>query len=216
MTRQRMQGENFEERALSLLKAEVAERGADEEGRPTIAPAWRRRGPRLALASAAVASIAAAALIVNAGGGDTPVAFAVEPQPEGMVSVEVNSLEDAKGLEAALEEVGIPASVNYLPAGMACREPRFRRVPWPEGARAISVARIVGHGPSPFASVGPLRFLISRNAVEPGQALIITASPSTAGEGIEGIFNPGGQVELAEGAVAPCEPVPVAPGGDSE
>ena len=38
---------------------------------------------------------AAAVLPVNAGGSDTPAAYAVEPSPEGGVSVGIDSLEDA-------------------------------------------------------------------------------------------------------------------------
>ena len=115
----------FEDRLLGELRALVAERGVAEAEASTGTPAWRR-APRLALAGAAVTATVAAALIVSAGGGDTSAAYAVEPQPEGMVSVEIRSLEDEKGLEEALGEVGIPASVTYLAAGTACKEPRFR------------------------------------------------------------------------------------------
>jgi len=43
---------------------------------------------------------------------------------------------------------------------------------------------------------------ISSDAVAPGQTLVITASASA-----EGLFGAGTDVEIAEGAVAPCEPV---------
>jgi hypothetical protein len=132
-------------------------------------------------------------LALSAGGG-AAAAFAVEPQPEGLVSVEIRSLEDAKGLEEALDEAGIPASVNYLATGLACKEPRFRSVPWPGGDRAL----VSGPG----SGEGPFVFSISPDAVGPGQTLVITASPSP--EVLLGVS----QVEIAEGAVAPCEPVP--------
>lgn len=200
MTQQRIPGGNFEERLLTRLKAEVTERGAGEgvpAGSATVTPAWRRRMPRLAVGAATAAASAAAVLAFSAGGNTTPAAFAVEPQPEGEVSVEIRSLEDAKGLEEALDQAGIPASVSYLATGMTCKEPRFQPVPWPDGARAI----VSGPG----SRKGPFVFWISRDAVGPGETLVITASPNP--EVLLGVR----QVEIAEGPVAPCEPVPAPP-----
>jgi hypothetical protein len=203
------QGQSQETEFARRLRAElttiVADHGAAQAttSAPTTRSGWRRADPRLALAGAAVTVLAAVALIVSASGSDTPAAFAVEAQPEGEVSVEIRSLEDAKGLEEALGEAGVPASVNYLATGMACKQPRFQPAPWPDGARAISMARVTGDGP--FAFSGPLRFSISSDAVGPGQMLVITASASA-----EGLFGAGTDVEIAEGAVGPCEPVPAA------
>ena len=228
MTQPRIPGDNFEERARTLLKAEVAQRGAVEGLPATGTPVWLRRAPRLGLAGAAVAAIAAAVLIVNASGGDTPPAFAVESQPEGMVSVEIRSPEDPQGLERALDEVGVPASVTYLPAAMTCREPRFQAAAWPKGARAIVVGPPPGGAPRELANAtvvggpggaraviqepehgsGPATFWISRAAVGPGQTLVITASAGD--EGIFGVGTPS-QIALAEGTVSACEPVPAEP-----
>ncbi len=198
MTQQQIPGENFEERLLTRLKAEVAERGiaaAAPAAGASRSPVWRQRAPRLALGSlAAVASVVAALLAISASGDNTPAAFAVEPESGGQVSVEIRSLKDAEGLERALGEAGIPASVNYLAAGMACKEPRFQSVPWPEGDRVIVSGPATGNGPSVFS--------VSRDAVGTGQTLVVTASP---GAGPEPIVD--AQVKLAEGAVAPCEPV---------
>lgn len=208
MNQQQETESQFERRLRAELTAMVAERGVDwaargATGATPARPAWRRRGPRLGLAVAAVAAIAAVALIVNASGGDTPAAFAVEAQPEGMVSVEISEIsspEDANGLEAALDEAGIPASVTYLAAGTACKEPRFRSVPWPEGARSVFVG--------PRDEGAPITFWISRAAVGPGRTLVVTALANS--EGLFTVVSPR-QVELAEGTVLPCEPVPVPP-----
>lgn len=222
MTQDQIPGDNFDERVLALLKTAVTERDAIEGTPATLKPAWRRRAPRLAVAGVAVAAIAAAVLVVNAGGGDTSAAFAVEARPEGIVSVEVNSLEDPKGLEEALEEIGVPASVNYLAAGMACKEPRFRPAASTGAPLRLLYAAgsMRGEGPGegpPFVVSGPLTISFNRDAIAPGQTLVITASAADDGEGFEGsrgFFAPGSRVELAEGTVAPCESVPAPPDGE--
>jgi hypothetical protein len=191
----------FSRRLRAELTAIVAERGAAQVGRaipgdPATVPVWRRRGTSfgLVLGAAAVLAIAGVMLIVGAGSSDTPAAFAVEVKPEGLVSVEINSLEDAKGLENALEEAGIPASISYLGSGMVCKEPRFQSVPWPEGARTF----ITGPG----NGGGPIHFLVGSETVGPGQTLVFTASPGSEAT-VDHI-----EAKLADGPVAACEPVP--------
>src|SRR4029077_1636244 len=88
-------------------------------------PAWRRRGPRLALAGAVALAAVAVGLIVSAGSGNDSTAFAVQPQPGGGVTIKIFSLEDASGLEQALEEAGIKSQVTWMPAGKVCREPHY-------------------------------------------------------------------------------------------
>jgi hypothetical protein len=197
----------FARRLRAELKSVVAERGAEQATRAEASDlpariAWRRRGPRIGLAGATVAGVAAVALIISAGGGgDTPAAFAVETQPEGKISVEVSSLEDPAGLEAALEDAGVSASVSYLESGMRCKEPRFQAAS-AEGARAL----VAGPGslisPS-MGGEGPITFTIDRNEVEPGQTLVVAAWPRP------GALLGGAEMRVADGTVAPCEPVPV-------
>lgn len=223
----------FERRLRAELIAIVAGRALDPvtESVTAGATAWRRRGPRLGLAAAAVAGVAVAALVVNASGGDTPPAFAVEARPEGMVSVEIRSPEDPQGLEEALADVGIPASVTYLQPGMTCKEPRFEAAPWPKDARTIVVGAPQGSSPKPARAtivggpdgagaviqegadgVGPVTFWISPAAVGPDQTLVVTASM-----GADGVFDADtpSAVALAEGAVSRCQPVAVESGGNS-
>ena len=97
-----------------------AERGRDAA---TRTPAWRRRGPRLALVGALALAGVVVALIVSAGGDDGSTAFAVEPQPGGGVTIKIYSLEDASGLEAALEEAGIRSQITGWPPGWSAVNP---------------------------------------------------------------------------------------------
>lgn len=193
------------------LKAVVAERGAEQAARtaasePRPEPAWRRRGPRVVLAGAAVVGVAAVALVIGAGGDNTPAAFAVEAQPEGKISVEVRSLEDPAGLETALQDAGVAASVSYLKRGMTCEEPRFEADSAVRSRGLVTApGAIVGGPPS---GEGPLTFTIDRDEVKPGQTLVITAWPQP------GALLGDADIEVVQGAVAPCQPVP-APAADA-
>lgn len=198
MSEQRSTETEYARRLRAELTSIVAERGAERAAHAASSdlsakPGWHRRGLRLALAGVAIAIVAVVTLIVGASGGDTPAAFAVEAQTDGYVSVEIRSLEDANGLEDALDEAGVLASVTYLQTGMACREPRFRPAPRPKGARVI----VTGSGDS-----GPVVFRVGDEAIGSGLTLVVTSSPSA--DAAFGTF----QAEFAEGAVAPCDPVP--------
>jgi hypothetical protein len=136
---------------------------------------------------------AAGVLAVSSGTGDTSSAFAVEPQGNGEVRVEISSLSDAAGLETALGEAGIKADVNYLAAGMACREPRFTPSRGkPERSKMSGSVRQTDSG---------VIFTITRSGIDPGDTLLVTASP-----GPEGLGDVVG-VQIAEGAVSACDPV---------
>lgn len=202
----------------------------------TASPAWRRV-PRLALGGAVVAVAVAAALVVSAGGDNPPAAFAVEPQEGGGVTIKVYSLEDASGLEEALEEAGIPSQVSWLPAGKACREPHYT----PSEVKTAlggTIGGITGGGPGEGWTIGVMtteqyreqrqkyargeisadefhsstgNFTFDPEEFRPGQSVVISGSPAPHDGDPEGgsIATMG----VAEGPVAPCEPVPALPSG---
>jgi hypothetical protein len=203
---------SFEERLLAELRAVVEERAAmpvdaGVERNPRYATeslhgrvsGGRRLAPRLVFGGAAVAAVAAGVLAVSSGTGDTSSAFAVEPQGDGEVRVEISSLSDAAGLEKALGEAGIKADVNYLAAGMTCQEPRSGA----GGGHPEKGRMSVGIKQTPDSAV----FTINRDAVGAGDTLLVTASPMPAG-------GPGPEsgdmvgVQVAQGAVSACVPVP--------
>lgn len=175
---------------------------------------WGRRVPRLALGAAMAIAAVAVALIVSAGGDNAPAAFAVEPQEGGGVTIKVYSLENAAGLEGALEDVGIPAQVTWLPPGTFCREPHFTssRAKLPGGG---SLGSSVIGGPGALTiSVGSTQsarehFRASLNldpaAFRPDQSVVLSGSPKPFGGDPEGGFE--ARFEVAEGPVEPCQPV---------
>jgi hypothetical protein len=210
----------FEERLLSRLQGVVAERGAAAETQAVQPAPSRRRAPRMALGGAVAAAAVTAGLIVSAGGDNAPAAYAVESQPDGGVDIVIQNLSDPTGLEGALESAGIPSQVNYLPAGMTCREPHFQpsAVPTTSPDGSVEPFRnfdMGGKGPVMIAigdSEGDLTADQAANTIyfDPAdfrsdQTLVLTGSPAPYGGD-----STGGsvvQVRVAEGEVGPCVPV---------
>ncbi|HVY97359.1 MAG TPA: hypothetical protein VHA54_10415 [Solirubrobacterales bacterium] len=238
MTEQQNRGKDFEERLLSRLKAVVAERGAAEASSATAPPSStgprRHRPLRLALAGAAALAVAAVVLIVSSGGGSTSKAFAVEPQAGGGVTIRVYSLEDPAGLERALRRAGIPAQVNWLPAGTTCRERHLEpsTVKTSMGGR-MGGFEMGGRGPAMTIGVmsprqyrerwreyrrGDLSEQEAREAIPnvsldpksfgPDQSVVISGSPDPYAGDPEGGFR--AQFQVVEGQVEPCERIPAA------
>jgi hypothetical protein len=235
------QGDDFESRLRDLLKAHVAERGAEAARReaaepPTPTPAWRRRGPRLALAGVLALAAVAVALIVTAGGSKDSTAFAVEPRPGGGVTIKIYSLEDASGLEAALKEAGIRSQVTWLDAGMVCKEPHYKpsevgpagagrfggmSMGGP-GAVTISVgsdprSRLdeyrrgeISHDEFQASLANRANLNLDPKAFRADQSVVISGAPVPYGGDPEGGSIT--KVGVAEGTVEPCEPVPAPPG----
>jgi hypothetical protein len=176
----------FEDRLLAELRQVVAARTASE----AVAGSRRRRAPRLLLGGAATAVVTGTLLFVAAGGDRVPPAFAIERQPDGNVTVKINRLSDADGLQRQLRAAGIAAVVNYTPLGKACREPRGRRAAPPQSPTGASVSgsSATGHASS---------FTITRNMVGVGQTLVIMTS---GGDGASSVG-----MEVVQGPVSPCK-----------
>jgi hypothetical protein len=101
--------DTFETALLAELRREVAEH-------PVAAPAPTptRRPWRLRLAAVAATGVAASVgAIFGLGGTGGSPAYAVDRTGDGDVIVTVHRLDDATGLERALEAKGIDATVSY-------------------------------------------------------------------------------------------------------
>jgi len=118
---------NFEERLLVELRSRVEEQPAGRGRRRALGP--RRLAVAGGLALVLVAAALAGAFFLSAG---TQSAYAVTKNADGTVTVEIDSLSDAAGLQAKLRDAGVSAVVEYLPAGKMCKQPWFT----PAGAAA--------------------------------------------------------------------------------
>ena len=228
---------DFEQRLLARLKAVVAERGAaaaaaEAAEAQAAMPSWRRRAPRLAFGAGVALAAIVIALVVSAGGGNTSKAFAVESQQGGGVRIKVYSLEDASGLEQALQDAGIKAQVTWLPAGKVCREPHYKPsiVHLPGGGRFSGMTM---SGPGGITiGIGSTKVLresfakrrrgetsveemanvtLDPEAFRSDQSVVISGTPVPYDGDPEGgsITKMG----VAEGPVEPCKQVPALPSG---
>jgi hypothetical protein len=110
----------------------------------------------------------------DGGGSALHAAFAVEQNPDGTVTVEIRSIEDAAGLERQLEDTGIPASVHYLPPGKLCNVRRYQVQEEVE----VDVADRLSGRPMPHVEVsqteaGAFRFTIDPALLEPDESVVI-------------------------------------------
>jgi hypothetical protein len=143
---------NFEERLLRELRSQVVTPPVDHGKRR---PLWR--GPRLVLAGgvAAVLVVAASAgaFFLSAG---TQAAYAVTRNADGTVTVQIDSLRDAAGLEAKLKAAGVNAVVEYLPEGKMCKQPWFTPAGHADGGMSSSTVGRTGGGTTSFTISGHL------------------------------------------------------------
>jgi hypothetical protein len=179
---------NFEERLLVELREMTAARPAGRVQRRVF---WHR--PRLVLAGGLAAVLAAAGiagvLVLSTG---TQAAYAVTRNADGSVTVEIDSLTDAAGLQAQLQAAGVNAVVEYLPEGKVCQQPWYT----PAGADA---APGMHQGSVGRTSDGATRFTISGDQPA-GTTLVITTQTGPGGEQALGMG-------YAQGTVPPCQVV---------
>jgi hypothetical protein len=125
------------------------------------------------------------------------------------VTVEINSLSDAAGLESKLRESGIRAVVQYLPPGKGCKQPWFTLAsPEPSAGHEPAIKGGVEH-----TSDGHTRFTISKHHPA-DETLVIMTQVAAGSSGLSGAGSPESiGVALAKGEVKQCEIVDAPAGG---
>jgi hypothetical protein len=187
----------FEEHLLTELRHVVAARPADEPASMTR-PASRRPRRRLVLAGGAVIVATAAVTVADPSlfGMHASPAYAVERDPDGSIRISIYDYRDPKGLQQRIDSFGVTAAVDYLPAGMTCQDSRADFVP-------------PNRMPREMVDWAPLSskdhyFKVHPQYIKPDQTFVYTVQISTNA-------HHRGQraaIRLANGPVAPCNPVP--------
>lgn len=174
---------SFESALLCELRTVVSDR-AQEPRRASSRVGGVVTSRRLVLAAAAATAVA---LTVVLPGALSSPAYAVQEGPSGDVSVQIDRLEDAPRLQAALSALGVNAQVQYLGDDMQCSSGRYQPAPSAPNSRTRFT----------FGSNG-IRVELDRRDVGDGQTLVISASHIK--DGVHG------EVGIASGSVGPCNP----------
>jgi hypothetical protein len=175
---------NFEERLLFELRKTVSAESAERGQRRQV----RRLAVAGGLAAVLAAAVAAGVFFLSAG---AQPAYAVTENADGTVTVEIDSLTDAAGLQAKLRAAGVNTVAEYLPAGKMCQRPWF--IPYGRrfgGATQSGVEHLSGGG---------VRFTLSANI--PDDAIVVIETQT--GPGDETAL----AIGLAQGDVPPCQVV---------
>jgi hypothetical protein len=116
----------FEQRLLRELREVVAEGALPSEPALTYKGSlalggWINRRWLIPVAAGVALTLAALVLLASPfGTSHNGGAWAVTRNDDGTVTVEIDSLRDAGGLQRELRQAGVPAEVQYLPPGKAC------------------------------------------------------------------------------------------------
>ncbi|MEO9325364.1 hypothetical protein ABFT23_17870 [Nocardioides sp. C4-1] len=171
--------DSFETALLSRLREQV-------DQRPDVRP----RTPRLRLGlGAAVAVGSAAVMVVVLPGLGNTAAFSVQQGNTGTITVEVQRLEDASGLETELARFGVEAEITYLPDRQECAPGRY--VPVKRRLSGMSV------------SMGSTRLIVTLppDTIRSGETFVMAVSG--AGDGSGG-FAGWTEFDVTAGPVRPC------------
>ena len=180
--------DTFEAQLLGELRSVVASRTKDIPARRPEVPRRRRRAMMAAVSTAAAAT--AIAFILT--GTHAAPAYAVGDGPRGTITVQVNRLEDATGLEKALAEEGVAADVAYLGSQKQCAGNRYT----PASPTSGSATRFT-------IGADGISMVLDRRDVSSGETVVIAASRIPQGVS--------GSVGIATGKVRECRPVPLDP-----
>jgi hypothetical protein len=164
----------FEDRLLTELRTEVAERASRAPARPP-----RRIGRRL-LVGAAVAGIAAmAAVAIPIISGSQAPAYAVTTNADGSISVLIHELRDPDRLEADLAGLGVQVDISYHTSDLACPDGRFApsQPSTPEQRQELASRWLVSDSEK---TAGEVAFRIYPQRIPPGQTPAVRVDVDTA------------------------------------
>ncbi|WP_067465763.1 hypothetical protein [Actinomadura macra] len=190
--------QTFEDRLLAELKDVVATRTASAPAQSrTPAVKWRRAG----LVTAAAGAAAAMAIGIPVMSGDrAPKANAVVRDPDGSIRLYIRDYRHPEIIASRLRALGVPAAVDFVPNGKACRPPRGTIAP--DDGTLVTIMR-----PEDDDSEGDFSRL-HPDRLKPGRTLVLEVSFTSFGRGASAasMF-----VGSATGPVAPCVLVPAPP-----
>jgi hypothetical protein len=187
--------DSFETALLTRLREHV-------DQQPDVRPHFSR--PRLLLGAAATVAAAAAIVVVTPGLGTT-TAYSVQEGNSGTITVEVNRLENAEGLETELAKFGVIADITYLRDKQECAPGRYTPVDRRPSGMQVSMGANL------------LRVTIPPGGVRDGETFVMAVSgeniPRSTEPSQDGITDMGGfggwtDFNVTGGPVRPCTVAP--------
>jgi hypothetical protein len=161
----------------------------------TNAPPSTRRWRRLGLVAAAVAVGLGLAMTTSVvGGSDRASANTAVRTADGGILISINEGKHPKQLQRRLNDLGVPAVVDFLKSGFGCDPARSTAwVQQPAGEA------LFGHAPGDDP-----RWVLHPDQLEPGQTLVFEFQIDEHGDDIAANVN----LREATGPVGACVPVP--------
>lgn len=145
------------------------------------------RRVRLAVSGMApVAIIAAVVVLVATGRDGAQAAYAVQPRPDGTVTIVIHRLSDPEGLQHELQAAGVPAVVDYDPRHAAYTCPGDAAAGSGATAQPATGSPSSGEDPSPAGDPAIGKETAGAFTVRPaklgaGEKVVITSAEGTVG-----------------------------------
>ncbi|ADD44239.1 hypothetical protein Snas_4595 [Stackebrandtia nassauensis DSM 44728] len=194
----------YEDRLLSELKTYVSERNQTMttiEETPAKTPRFGRAA-KFSFAGAVGAVALGVGAVVALPALTASPAYAVEDTKGGNVRVQVNSPDDAAGLEEALAEHGIKAKVDFPPIGYVCDWERYEPAVVDDNGEGEAIELGETDEGEPFAAfeVNPDNYSLDGDIT-----LVVEISEGAFDKDAENVMVTG--LEAAKGEVGECDPV---------
>jgi hypothetical protein len=165
---------------------------AERQATPVAARRWRRPG----LIAAALAAGLALATTLVLGGEDTATANTAERTDDGEILISIREAEHPEDLQRRLNELGVPAVVDFLESGFGC-DPA-RSTGWVQEPREEALFTHAPTGPD-----GDPQYVLRPDDLRPGETVVLEFQIDEH----QGDIAANARLRLSTSPVGPCVPV---------
>lgn len=179
------------------LMTQIQHDGPTGSGEPRRTGAThRRRWRRLGLAAAALAAGFGLAATLVAGGDDSASANTAIRADDGTIVITIRERRDPEALQRRLNDLGVPAVVDFLESGFGCDLSRSTGWVEPRGEGLLTHA--------PEGSPRESDLILDPDHLRPGETVVIEFQIDEH----EGALATNTKTRLSTGPVGECVPVP--------
>jgi hypothetical protein len=195
---------------LVQLKEDLMAQIDEIEEHPGTAPraanmVTHRRWRRLGLAAAGLVAALGLATTLVVGGNESASANTAERTDDGAIMITLREGKDPKALQRRLNDLGVPAVVDFLESGFGCDD--SRSTGWVQQPRGEA---LFGHAPT--SSDEEAQYVLHPDQLRAGETMVFVFQIDEHGDAIAANVT----LRLSTSPVGPCEPVPDASIVDAE